>query len=85
MATYGTIFYGKQAAVELIVRVLPCLAECLGIRATAPVFEVAPNTVLHGLVAAAEQLRAFSASFLCDLHLEQLPVFRAMKGAMHRG
>jgi len=28
--------------------------------------------VLHWLVEAAEQLRAFSASFLCDLHLEQL-------------
>ena len=30
------------------------------------------NTVLQWLVEAAEQLRAFSASFLCDLHLEQL-------------
>jgi transposase-like protein len=69
---HGTILHGKQAAVELIVRVLACLAEGLGIRATARVFEVAPNTVLHWLVEAAEHLRAFSASFLCDLHLEQL-------------
>ena len=69
---HGTIFHGKQAAVELIVRVLACLAEGLGIRATARVFEVAPNTVLQWLVEAAEQLRAFSAPFLCDLHLEQL-------------
>jgi hypothetical protein len=69
---HGTIFHGKQAAVELIVRVVACLAEGLGIRATARVFEVAPKTVLHWLVEAAEQLRAFSASFLCDLHLEQL-------------
>jgi IS1 family transposase len=44
----------------------------LGIRATARVFEVAPTTVLHWLVEAAEQLRAFSAYFLCHLHLEQL-------------
>jgi IS1 family transposase len=58
--------------VELIVRVLACLAEGLGIRATARVFEVAPTTVLHWLVEAAEQLRAFSAYFLCNLHLEQL-------------
>jgi IS1 family transposase len=58
--------------VELIVRVLACLAEGLGIRATARVFEVDPNTVLHWLGEAAEQLRAFSAFFLCDLHLEQL-------------
>jgi hypothetical protein len=72
LETHGTIFHGKQAEAELIVRVLACLAEGLGIRATARVFEVAPNTVLHWLVAAAEQLRAFSASFLCDLHLEQL-------------
>ena len=43
---HGTIFHGKQAAVELIVRVLACLAEGLGIRATARVFETDPNTVL---------------------------------------
>src|SRR5262249_13592777 len=43
-----------------------------GMRATARVFEVAPNTVLHWLIEAAEQLTAFSASFLCDLHLQQL-------------
>jgi IS1 family transposase len=72
LETHGTIFHGKQAEGELIVRVLACLAEGLGIRATARVFEVAPNTVLHWLVQAAEQLRAFSASFLCALHLEQL-------------
>jgi len=72
LETHGTIFHGKQAAVELIVRVLACLAEGLGIRATARVFEVAPNTVLQWLAEAAEQLRAFSASFLCHVHLEQL-------------
>jgi len=69
---HGTIFHGKQAAVELIVHVLACLAEGLGIRATARVFEVDPNTVLHWLVEAAEQLRAFSASFLCNVHVNQL-------------
>jgi IS1 family transposase len=69
---HGTIFHGKQAAVELIVRVLACLAEGLGIRATARVFEVDANTVLHWLVEAAEHLRAFSAFFLCDLHVRQL-------------
>jgi len=69
---HGTLFHGKQAAVELIVRVLMCLAEGLGIRATARVFEVEANTVLHWLGEAAEQLRAFSAYFLCDVHVEQL-------------
>ena len=71
LETHGTIFHGKQAAGELIVRVLACLAEGLGIRATARVFEVDLNTVLHWLVEAADQLRAFSAYFLCDLHVEQ--------------
>src|SRR5262249_18316175 len=48
------------------------MVQGLGIRATARVFEVAPHTVLQWLVEAAEQLRAFAAYFLCDLHLEQL-------------
>jgi transposase-like protein/IS1 family transposase len=69
---HGTIFHGKQVAVELIVRVLACLAEGLGIRATARVFEMDPNTVLHWLVEAAEQLKAFAAYFLCDMHINQL-------------
>jgi IS1 family transposase len=69
---HGTIFHGKQAAVELIVRVLACLAEGLGIRATARVFEVDPNTVLHWLVEAAEQLKAFSSYFLCEVHVQQV-------------
>src|SRR5467141_5059711 len=67
-----TIFHGKRVAVELIVRVLACLAEGLGIRATARVFEVAPNTVQRWLVEAAEQLQAFSAYFLCNVHVNQL-------------
>jgi hypothetical protein len=72
LETHGTIFHGKHAEVERIVRVVACLAEGLGIRATARVFEIAPPTVLQWLVEAAEQLRAFSAYFLCDLHLEHL-------------
>jgi transposase-like protein len=47
LETHGTLFQGKQACVELIVRVLACLAEGLGIRATARVFEVDPNTDLR--------------------------------------
>ena len=64
LETHGTLFHGKRVAVELIVRVLACLAEGLGIRATARVFEVDPNTVLQWLVEAAEQLQAFSSYFL---------------------
>jgi transposase-like protein len=69
---HGTIFHGKQAAVELIVHVLACLAEGLGIRATARVFEVDPNTVLGWLVEAAEQLKAFAHYFLCEVHVHQV-------------
>jgi hypothetical protein len=72
LETDGTIFHGQPAAVELIVRVLACLAEGLGMRATARVFAVGAHTVLHWLVHAAEQRRAFSAHFLCDVHVEQV-------------
>jgi IS1 family transposase len=72
LETHGTLLHGKRVAVELMVRVLACLAEGLGIRATARVFEVDPNTVLGWLVEAAEQLRAFAQYFLHDLHLTQV-------------
>ena len=72
LETHGTILHGKRMAVELIVHVLACLAEGLGIRATARVFAIDPNTVLQWLVEAAEQLQAFSAYFLCDVHVRQL-------------
>ena len=68
----GTLFHGKRASVELIVRVLACLAEGLGIRGTARVFEVAPDTVLQWLVEAAEQLRAFSRHILHDVRVRQV-------------
>jgi hypothetical protein len=72
LETHGTLFHGKRLSVELIVRVLACLAEGLGMRAMARVFEVAPHTVLQWLVEAAEQLRAFTSYFLCDVHVTQL-------------
>ncbi len=72
LETLGTLFHGKRAAVELIVRVIACLAEGLGIRGTARVFEVDPNTVLQWLVEAAEQLRAFSRYVLHDVRVQQV-------------
>jgi IS1 family transposase len=72
LETHGTLFHGKRASVDLIVRVIACLAEGLGIRATARVFEVDPTTVLHWWVEAAEQLQAFTRYFLCDVHVKQL-------------
>src|SRR5436853_6007016 len=85
LETHGTIFHGKRVSVDLIVHVIGCLAEGLGIRGTARVFEVDPNTVLGWLVEAADQLRAFSRYFLHDLHLTQVQldelyaVLRALK------
>jgi hypothetical protein len=40
LETHGTLFHGKCLSVERSVRVLACLAEGLGIRATARVFRV---------------------------------------------
>src|SRR5216684_8248442 len=48
------------------------MVQGLGIRGTARVFEVDPNTVLQWLVEAAEQLRAFSQYFLHDVHVTQV-------------
>jgi hypothetical protein len=70
LETLGTLFHGKRAVPNLIVRAIACLAEGLGIRGTARVFEVDPNTVLHWLVETADQLRALY--FLHDLHLRQV-------------
>jgi hypothetical protein len=65
-------FYGKRTSVDLIVRGIACLAEGLGIRGTARVFEVDPNTVLQWLVEAAEQLRTFSRHVLHDVRVRQV-------------
>src|SRR5881275_2061755 len=72
LETLGTLFHGKCASVELIVRVIACLAEGVGIRGTARVFEVDPNTVLQWLVEAAEQLHAFSRHVLHDVRVRQV-------------
>src|SRR5262247_3949443 len=42
LETQGTIFQGKRKAAERIVHVVACLAEGLGIRGAARVFEIAP-------------------------------------------
>src|SRR6266571_7302121 len=72
LETLGTLFHGKRGSVELIVRVIACLAEGLGIRGTARVFEVDPNTVLGWLVEAADQLQAFSRHVLHDVRVRQV-------------
>src|SRR5215831_8358803 len=48
------------------------MVQGLGIRGTAQVFEVDPNTVLQWLVEAAEQLQAFSRHVLHDMRVQQV-------------
>jgi transposase-like protein len=72
LETHGTLFHGKQVDPDTLVWALAALAEGLGIRAVARVFEVDPNTVLGWLVDAAEHLEAFSRYGLQDVHVEQV-------------
>ena len=55
-----------------LVWAIAALAEGLGIRAVARVFETDPNTVLTWLVEAAKHLEAFSRYHLRDLDVEQV-------------
>jgi IS1 family transposase/transposase-like protein len=72
LETHGTPLHGKRVPPEVIGRVMASLAEGLGIRAAARVFEVDPNTVLAWLVEAADQLQAFSSYFLHDVQASQV-------------
>ena len=70
--THGTPLHGKRVVPERLVWAVGALAEGLGIRAVARVFEVNPKTVLQWLVAAADQLQAFSQYFLHDVQVTQV-------------
>ena len=72
LETQGTPLHGKRVAPDTLVWAIAALAEGLGIRAVARVFEVDPNTVLVWLVEAADHLEAFSRHFLSDVHVEQI-------------
>ena len=72
LETHGTPFHAKQVDPDQLVWAIAALAEGLGIRAVARVFEIDPNTVLGWLVEAAEHLEAFSRYFLRDVHVEQV-------------
>jgi IS1 family transposase len=72
LETHGTPLHGKRVPTELLVWAVGALAEGLGIRAVARVFEVDPPTVLRWLVEAADHLQAFSQYFLHDVHVTQV-------------
>src|SRR6266446_3953210 len=69
---HGTPFYGKHVSRDVLVWAVGALAEGLGIRAVARVFEVDPNTVLAWLVEAADHATAFSRYFLHDVRVTQV-------------
>jgi hypothetical protein len=64
--------HGKRVAPDLLVWAVGALAEGVGIRAVARVFEVDPNTVLAWLVEVAEHAAAFSQYFLHDMRVTQV-------------
>jgi IS1 family transposase len=70
--THGTPLQGKRVSPQMLVWAIAAVAEGLGIRAVARVFEVDPNTVLQWLVEAAEHLKIFSQYFLHDVHVTQV-------------
>jgi IS1 family transposase len=70
--THGTPLHGTRVALEKLVWAVGALAEGLGIRAVARVFEVDPNTVLAWLVEVAEHAAAFSQYFLHDVRITQV-------------
>src|SRR5256886_8732391 len=70
--THGTPLHGKRVALHVLVWAVGALAEGLGIRAVARVFEVDPNTVLAWLVAVADHTAAFSQYFLHDVRVTQV-------------
>jgi transposase-like protein len=72
LETHGTPLHGKQVDPDKLVWAIAALAEGLGIRAAARVFETDPNTALGWLVEAAEHLEAFSRHFVHDLDVEQV-------------
>jgi transposase-like protein/IS1 family transposase len=72
LETQGTPFHGKQVDPHKLVWAIAALAEGLGIRAVARVFETDPNTVLGWVVEAAEHLETFTRYHVRDLHVEQV-------------
>ncbi len=72
LETSGTPFHAKPVGPDRLVWAIAALAEGLGIRAMARVFEVDPNTGLTWLVEAAEHLEACSRDFLHHVDVEQV-------------
>jgi IS1 family transposase len=69
--THGTPLHGRRVPPEPFVWAVGALAEGLGLRAVARVFEVDPNTVLAWLPEVADHAAAVSRHFLHDVRVTQ--------------
>ena len=67
-----TLFHAKQVDPSTLVWDITALAEAIGIRAVARIFETETNTVLRWLIEAAEHLEAFSRYHLSDFYVDQV-------------
>lgn len=72
LETVGTPCHAKQVDLDKLVWALTALAEGVGIRAVARIFETDPKTVLTWLVEAAEHLETLSRYHLHDLYAEHI-------------
>jgi hypothetical protein len=68
----ATPLHAKQVELDKLAWAIGALAEGLGIRAVARVFEADPNAVLDWLIEAAEHLEAFSHYFLRNVNVAQV-------------
>jgi len=67
----GTIFWGKTHSEETILRVLKCLCEGNGIRATERITGVTQKTIISWLNEAALHCKEVSDYLVCNLHLTE--------------
>jgi hypothetical protein len=85
--TTGTLLHAKQIEPARRVWAIAALADGLGSRAAARVFEMAPNPVRTGLDEAAAPREAFSRALLPDIAVEQVQMDArlALRSAMQDG
>lgn len=69
--TRGTVFYGLKTPEETVYRALACLAEGLGLRATARAFGVKPEDILRWLRRAGQHSEKVSAYLMRNLQVKQ--------------
>jgi hypothetical protein len=64
------VFFGLKTPQETVYRALACVAEGMGLRATARVLGVKPDDVLRWLRRAGQHPELVSADWMRNLHVE---------------